>query len=86
MHDDQLFQDVQDLIRTRLLVRVDSPDMDLLESGALDSMALVELLVALEERFGLKLNPSDLDVDSFRSVRSIADLVSASATSAGAAS
>lgn len=86
MHEDHLLQEVRELLRARLLVRVDSPDRDLLESGALDSMALVELLVALEERFGLTLDPAQLEVDSFRSVRSIAGLVSAGAAGAGAAS
>ncbi len=77
MHEDQLLTQLQSLISERLMVRVDSPDKDLLATGVLDSMSLVELLMALEERFGVTLNPADLEVEAFRSVRSIAGLVTA---------
>jgi D-alanine--poly(phosphoribitol) ligase subunit 2 len=32
------------------------PDLDLFENGLLDSFGVVQLLVKLEERFGLKLD------------------------------
>jgi len=64
------------LLKESLAIQVGSPDTDLIETGALDSMALVQLTHAIEERFGLKLPPmSELDVDAFRSVAAMTDLI-----------
>ncbi len=52
-----------------------SVDADLIESGLLDSLALVELLFALEREFGLSIPLEELDIDTFRSVRTIAGYV-----------
>ncbi len=78
---------VQDLLREQLLVDVDSPEEDLLSSGLLDSMALVQLLVSIEEGFGVRIALSDLQIDDIRSISSIANLIAnrrAQATGAGA--
>ena len=77
---------IQLLLRDQLLVDVDSPEEDLLSSGLLDSLTLVQLLVSIEERFGVKIPLSDLGLDDIRSVASIANLIAnrhARATSAG---
>ncbi|MGH8596049.1 MAG: acyl carrier protein [Gammaproteobacteria bacterium] len=52
-----------------------SADTDLLATGLLDSMSLVELLVRLETVFGLKIPVADLDFDSFRTISDIATFV-----------
>lgn len=79
---------IQDLLREQLLVDVDSPDEDLLSSGLLDSLALVQLLVSIEEGFGVRIALSDLRLDDIRSISSIANLIAnrrAEATGTGAA-
>ena len=64
------------LLNESLAIQVSSPDTDLIVTGALDSMALVQLTHEIEERFGLKLPPmSELDVDAFRSVATMTDLI-----------
>jgi acyl carrier protein len=57
-----------------------TPSTDLLESGLLDSMSFVELLLQLEQRFGYTPHLVDLDLEHFRSINRIAELVSAPAT------
>lgn len=52
-----------------------SADTDLLATGLLDSMSLVELLVRLETVFGLKIPVSELDFDTFRTISDIAAFV-----------
>ncbi|MEG1850042.1 MAG: phosphopantetheine-binding protein, partial [Oscillospiraceae bacterium] len=47
------------------------PDTDLLESGLLDSLAFIELLDALEDTFGVELQPTQIPRESWRSVDSI---------------
>jgi len=54
---------------------VPSHDMDLFETGVLDSLAFVELLLQLEREFGVTTSVDDLDVATFRSIAAIADFV-----------
>lgn len=42
----------------------------------LDSMAVVSLLTALEERFGIVIDDDDVDGDVFRTVGALSDFVS----------
>lgn len=51
-------------------------DTDVIESGVLDSIGFVQLLVALEERFGVTVDVADLELDDFSSVARIAEFVS----------
>src|SRR5688500_20339807 len=52
-------------------------DTDLFETGVLDSLAFVELLLQLEREFGVTTTVDDLDVETFRSIACIADFVQA---------
>ncbi len=66
---------VQRLFVETLNMSAPAPDADLIESGVLDSLALVELLFSLEREFGVTIPLEELDIDSFRTVESIARLV-----------
>ena len=37
----------------------ENPDIDLLEEGLIDSLDYIELLLWIEEAFGLKMSPSE---------------------------
>ena len=70
LHDDVV------LILTRQFhVAPESVDADLLSTGTLDSLALVDLILQLEARFGVSIALDELDLDAFRSASSIADFV-----------
>ena len=56
-------------------VEVPSPDTDLLETGVLDSLQFVELLLQLEQRFGFWVKVEDIDLDDLRTLARIARLV-----------
>ncbi len=58
-------------------IEVPSPDTDLLETGILDSFQFVELLVQLEQRFGLRIKIDDIELDDLRTLSRIARLVAA---------
>jgi acyl carrier protein len=62
---------VRALFLSGLELDVDA-DTDVIESGVLDSIAFVQLLVDLEREFGISVRMGSLDLDDFRSVRSIA--------------
>jgi acyl carrier protein len=65
---------------TRLLANVlqidpPQPDLDLIDSGLLDSLGLIELVHALEIEFGITLSFDDLDLEGLRTSTGIAALV-----------
>ena len=61
-----------DLVRDRLGVEVPSSDTDLVDAGLIDSLALVTLIVGIEDTFGCRLPLDDFDIDRFRSVDAMA--------------
>jgi len=66
---------IRDLFRRVLAVDPPATDTDLIESGLLDSLALVELIFALEQEFGLTLPLDALELDAFRSIETVAAFV-----------
>jgi methoxymalonate biosynthesis acyl carrier protein len=63
------------LFREKLFIEVPSPDTDLIESGLLDSLQLVQLLLQIEESLGLRLPLDEVDLDDLRSVTRLAQLI-----------
>lgn len=72
-----LREQVTDVFLRSLNLDVPSPDTDLFETGLLDSLAFVELLLAIENDFGVTTSVEDLEVDNFRSIARIAEFVNA---------
>lgn len=70
--------DVLELIKDRLNIDVVDVDIDLIEKGLIDSLALVTLITALEQRFGCELPLDDFDLENFRSARRITQYLAAS--------
>jgi methoxymalonate biosynthesis acyl carrier protein len=68
-------QKLTELFAKKLSVEVSSVDTDLVETGLLDSLTLVELLAQLEETFGVSISVDDLELENFRSIASIAGFV-----------
>ena len=52
-------------------IDVPDPDTDLITGALLDSLALVELLVQLEEEFDVRIAFDHLDLEDFRSIKRI---------------
>lgn len=53
-----------------------TPQSDLFAAG-LDSMGIMQLLLAIEDRFGVEIDPADLSRESFSTAEKIAKLVAA---------
>ena len=66
---------VTSLFAKKLNLVVASVETDLIETGMLDSLALVELLAQLEESFDVSISTDDLEIENFRSIASIAGFV-----------
>lgn len=54
---------------------IPSDAIDLIDSGMLDSLALVTLILELETNFNITVSYDNLEVDNFRTVDSIAKFV-----------
>jgi acyl carrier protein len=50
-----------------------APDDDLLASGILDSLGLMQLVLFIEEKLGFKIPDEDVVIDNFRTVRTLVD-------------
>lgn len=60
--DDLFMEDVSDMM-----------DDDLFDAGILDSMAVVELVVALESKFGIKVPVSEMGRDDWNTANKIVE-------------
>lgn len=69
------YQQILTIFETNLNLDVPSVETDLIGSGLLDSMGLVELLVSLEQQFSVNISLDKLELDHFRSIESIASLI-----------
>ena len=55
--------------------RAIQPDEPLISSGLIDSFSLVDLSMFVEERFGVRLDDSELNAGTFDSLAQLADLI-----------
>jgi acyl carrier protein len=78
-------QQVTELFSSKLNLEVPSVETDLIKSGLLDSLALVELLAQLEETFGVSISADDLELENFCSIASITQFVTRQAEASIAA-
>lgn len=53
----------------------DDPELELFESGLLDSLGFAEFLVELEEQFDVVISPSEVERDQIDTPEKILDLV-----------
>lgn len=60
-------------------------DLHLLNAGVVDSLGFVNLLAAIEERFGIEIDLGDADPDEFLTVGGLARCAAAVARGDGAA-
>jgi acyl carrier protein len=70
-----LIGDLSALFSDALHIDVPSPDTDLIESGLLDSLQLVQLLLQIEERMGTRIPLEEVNLDDLRSLGRLARLI-----------
>lgn len=63
------------ILSNHLHLDIPSTELDLFEAGVLDSLAFVELLLHLEQEFGITVSVEELEVDHFRTIRRIAEFL-----------
>jgi len=79
MADAQLKQEIKEMIVERLFLDADPAQMgddeNLMENYEIDSVNLFEIVVGMEEQFGISFEDDDFSVDLFATVDSLADFV-----------
>jgi acyl carrier protein len=66
MPDQTLHDQIAEFLSERLNVAVFSRTEDLFETGALDSMVFVDLVLYLEQQFDIQISTKELEPDNFR--------------------
>ena len=73
--DGALTRRLEQLITQTLNIEPPGPRADLIDGGILDSLALVELLYAIEQEFAILIPLNDFDVERFRTIERLAKFV-----------
>ena len=75
MADPAAIARIQALFEDALSVPAPAPDVDIIDRGLLDSLALVTLLFEMEVEFGVQIPLDSLEIEDFRTLERIAALV-----------
>ncbi len=67
--------DVQSLLERELNLTVASSDTDLIETGLLDSLLLVDLIMLIESNYGVSVDITQLEFTDFQSVDNICQFI-----------
>lgn len=65
------------LFSEQLHIEVPGPEADLIDSGLLDSLQLVQLLLHIEQHLGVRIPLEEVALDDLRSVARLAGLITA---------
>ena len=75
--NDAIIERLRALFVEVLHIEAPSAQTDLFESGTLDSLQLVELLLQLERSFGVRIAIESIDLENLRTLERIARLLAA---------
>ena len=79
MSDERIEDQLKELIVERLFLKIQPSDIgdedNLMEAHGIDSVQVLEIVVGLEEDYGVSFEDEDFDIEIFQTVKSIADFV-----------
>ena len=76
---EKLQQHIVDIFAEHFETRLPSEEIDLLETGLVDSIKIIELVLELEQRFGVSLPFEELEIEDFRTVAKLAERITRTA-------
>ena len=50
-------------------------ETDLVDEGLLDSLEIVTIIASIEEKFGIEIDPDDIDPDNFQSAAAMWEMI-----------
>ena len=75
---EEMHKQISEFIATKILrepKRVIKPDEALISGGVIDSFSLVDLALFVEDTFGVRIADSELNANTFDSIKQLADLI-----------
>jgi acyl carrier protein len=75
---DEMIAKLAEFITQEIMKQPDrqiAPDEALISGGLIDSFSLVDLALFVEENFGVRIDDTELNADTFDSLKQLADLV-----------
>ena len=79
MSDERIEDQLKELIVERLFLKIEPHDIgdedNLMEDHGIDSVQVLEIVVGLEEEYGVSFEDEDFDIEVFQTVKSISDFV-----------
>jgi methoxymalonate biosynthesis acyl carrier protein len=75
LSEQEIVERIEGIFSDTLSIAPPAPDVDIIEAALLDSLGLVTLLFEVEQELGVQMPLESLEVDDFRSVQRIAQLV-----------
>jgi len=72
---DDRISELQGVLQRNLNIEPPEPSVDIIETGLLDSLALVEMLFSIEHELGVEIPVDRLELDDLRSISAIAQLI-----------
>ena len=72
---DKLRSGILDIFVERFDTRLVSAEVDLIEERLVDSVRLVDLVLEIEQRFGVALAFEELEIEDFRTVSRLAERI-----------
>ena len=77
--DASIERQIKEMLVERLFLKISPDEIDddapLMEKLGVDSVQVLEIVVGLEEVYGISFEDEEFDIDIFRTVKSIADFV-----------
>lgn len=68
-------QNVRTCLRSVITNLADDTRVDLFERGQVDSLSLIEMVVALERAFAINFEPGDMKIQNFSTLEEVAKTV-----------
>jgi methoxymalonate biosynthesis acyl carrier protein len=72
-----IVRELSAVFRDKLFIEVPAADTDLIDSGLLDSLQLVQLLLHVEQDLGYRIPLDEIDLDDLRSLERLARVIAA---------
>jgi acyl carrier protein len=75
VNDVNLHTRIATFFLNKLNLEAPTIDTDLLQTGFIDSLGLVDLIMFLEKDFGIEVSFDNLEIENFRSIVKIAEFI-----------
>ena len=74
-NEEEIVARIGSIFEDTLSMSAPAPDLDIIDAALLDSLTLVSLLFAIEQEFGIEIPLDSLEIDSLRTLSTMARMI-----------